>query len=346
MIYEEVKLLVPYTESYVPEGRRKVFHVNFPSELPVKIHRIEAEDAPPAYRIVEFVRGSERNSYFVRSFANSLWWPITDWSSDSNAVVPVSSAKFVELAGQGHPTLLEMLGVSVGSPVEKSRDEYYRRKPYKRIVGSTLEQQWVRAQRGAMERIVFVDDMVFLEAGEPIYFVGDGSITAGSCSLDRPLSLRDHGDLRKPRAREGLAFAIEEIDDEIRTFDDFEEIEFVHTAKIEPLVERFRSDAAALTCAHALIESQWIYLTLNCAGGRKLREGVPALATPGLDIRTAKQNYKTILEQIKAMPNGTGREFRYLTSRASSILRRLDSFSSAPLTEEDEAALSILGSSQ
>jgi hypothetical protein len=72
---EIVQLRVPYTQNYVPVGRRKSASVDFWSEgnVLVRIRRIDASEAPPAYRITRTDEHLPTKPYIVRSFPGLLW---------------------------------------------------------------------------------------------------------------------------------------------------------------------------------------------------------------------------------------------------------------------------------
>jgi hypothetical protein len=347
---EIVQLRVPYTQNYIPVGRRKPTSVDFWSErhVPVHIRKIDASEALPAYRIMRTDEESSSEPYIVRSFAGFLWWPLL------NAEGFVSPSQFAALAGEGDRAVLAALGVRRGSPDERTPGEFYENHPYKKIVACTRDLQWASVQRGAAERIVFCGETVLLEAHEPIYFIVPPwaptryKIKAGTSSLDRNSGYGFH--LTGPSsiaaldsARQGLAFGIEEIDDGIcrladRTNDGFE-------SKIECLVERYRSDAAVLACAGAFIDLLWGNAQFDSPRARLLLKSVPCVAEAGQDIeRIRHRPHQEVLEQVISIVDQAGlRAFSYEIRRATDLVRRLNLLCPAPLAEEDDAALSSLG---
>jgi hypothetical protein len=110
MIDEMVPLRVSYKEEFIPEGRRKTRSTEFWSELPLHIRKIEAADAPAAYRIVRTEEQSSPEPYIVRSFAGFLWWPLLEAGGF------VSPSRFITLAGVGDSAVHEALGVQRGWP--------------------------------------------------------------------------------------------------------------------------------------------------------------------------------------------------------------------------------------
>jgi hypothetical protein len=162
---EPLHMRVPYTQSYVPVGRRKPMNVDFWSETPIPLHirEIGASEAPPAYRIVSMDERSSRGQYVIRSFEDSLWWPLL------SAEGFVSFRQFARLAADGERGVFAALDVRKGRPDGRTPDEYYKANPYRKIVSCTHDEQWARVQRGAVERIIVCDGMVFLQAEEPIH---------------------------------------------------------------------------------------------------------------------------------------------------------------------------------
>ena len=122
---------------------------------------------------------------------------------------------------------------------------------------------------------------------------------------------------------------------------------YAYRAEIEPLVERHRHDAAALTCANALIDQVFVEACFNSVRAKRLRERLPFLAQPGMDISLAKgKNIRELLQQVIAMPKGPRDEFALVISEATEILRRLNSLSPAPLTEEEDEFVATLARSR
>jgi hypothetical protein len=348
MSNEPVHLRVPYTQSYVPMGRRKPVSVDFWSEqpIPLYIREIDASEALPAYRIVKTDQQSSPRTYVIRSFGGLLWWPLLS-SEDF-----VSPGKFATLAADGERGVFAALGVRKGWPDERNPDKYYKDHPYKKIVSCTRDEQWARVQRGAAERIIICNEMVFLQAEEPIYFIVPPwssikfRIMAGSSSLDRDLGDRLH--LNGPAAigalncaRQGLAFAAEEIDHEVcrhagRTCDGYE-------SRIERLAESYRPDAAASACAGAFIDLLWANTQLRTIRASLLLHYVPCLAESGQDIGMIRSKPQLeVLEQVASMADNVRLQetFSSEIQRANELARRLRLFT--PLDSEDVAALSSL----
>ena len=348
MSNEPVHLRVPYTQSYVPVGRRKPMNVDFWSEMPIPLHirEIGASEAPPAYQIVGMEERSSRGQYIIRSFEDSLWWPLL------SAKGFVSFRQFARLAADGERGVFAALDVRKGRPDGRTPDEYYKANPYRKIVSCTHEEQWARVQRGAAERIIVCDGMIYRQAEEPIYFIIPPwpsmkfKIMAGSSSLVRDLGDQLH--LAGPAAvgalncaRVGFAFSIEEIDEEIARLADH--LNGGYESKIERLAERYRPDAAVLTCARAFIDLLWANAQLNTIRAALLLEYVPCLAEAGQDVeRIRSRPHQEVLEQVASMA-GNARLLESFSSeiqRANELIRRLRLFT--PLYSEDIAALSSL----
>jgi hypothetical protein len=347
---EPLHMRVPYTQSYVPAGRRKPVSVDFWGETPIPLHmrEISASEAPPAYRIVGMDEPSSRGQYIIRSFEGSLWWLLL------NADGFVSFRQFARLAADGERGVFAALDVRKGRPDSRTPDEYYKDNPYRKIVSCTQDLQWARAQRGAAERIMVCDGMVFLQAEDPIYFIIPPwpsmkfRIMAGSSSLDRDLVDRLH--LPGPVAvgalncaRQGLAFAADEIDDEVcrlagRTFDGYD-------SKIERLTESCRPDVAATAYAGAFIDMLWENTQVLTIRASVLREYVPCLAEAAQNIEMLRRRHQQdLLEQIASMADDPclRETFSSEIQRAADLVRRLNLLACPPLTDEDRAALSSL----
>jgi hypothetical protein len=343
MNYENVLLRVPYTQYFVRPGRRRSELVRFWSELPVQIRKIEPEQASPAYRIVKTDESSPE-PYLVRSFGTSLWWPVIDADGF------VSPSRFKTLAAAGDPrVLIETLGVPWEHPREHSEQEFYGANPYKRIVSCTRDQQWAHAQRGASERVLFCGDNVLLEAGEPIYFIVPPwprmryKILAGSSSLDRDPDL-GRGMIgagratREDSARHGLAFGIDEIHEELSRLGD--RATDGYATIVERLIDRPGSDAAVVCCARAFIDLLWGNAQLD----HRLHDIIPSLAKAGGIIEAIRRmSPREVLEDVISIEGETTRRnFSSDISRATNILRRLNTLCPLPLAEEDDVALSRL----
>lgn len=263
---EQVELRVPFAESYVPVGRRKPRQAAFWSALPISIRRIAAADLEPAYRIHPPERRSSKiDPYVVRRFHNSLWWPIT---IDGVAVTP---SRFRQLALQGHRELLDALGVETFNIVHGSRETYYADCAYREIKADTRNRQWMLAQRGAAERILFCGNEVLIDAGEPIHYFGSFVDFVGPAHSNRCVDLSSRGDNREWIAHRGAAYGVEEV---MRRYaDDRTLVEHAwRLEQIEILVERHRIDAAAVACARAMVRHLLWKAHRPSAAGRLLRQ--------------------------------------------------------------------------
>ena len=338
---EKVQLLMPYTQDFIPKGRRNSRSVTFGSEGLVVIRKIDAEEAPPAYHIVKTNEQSSPEPYIVRSFSDFLWWPLLDGDG------LVSPSKFVALAGAANPAVLASLGVHYDRPRKESPQEFYKDYPCRKIVACTRDQQWARAQRGAT-RVVFCGETVLLEAGEPIYFVVPPlapkryKFMAGTSSLDRHLDFgfRVAGPNRaRDIASKGRAFGAEEIDGGICRLAGC--INEGYVSKIERLVERYHFGVGVLACADAFIEMLWFNAQLDHPRSRLLLKIVPCMAEGGRDIeRIRRRPHQEVLKQVISIADRAGLlEFSYEIAIATDIMRRLDLVCPAPLAEEDDAAL-------
>ena len=339
MTLKDIPLRFSYTESFVRAERlRKISSMEFWSEAraPISIRSIEGASLRPAYRIQQS-EGSLRTSYLVQSFEGGLWWPVTDQKA-GQPPAPISVAELAEAAAKGRPALLAMLGVPAHHPVD--REEYYARAAIRHVVGSNLANRWSQAVEGAERRLIVCEDRLYLEAGEPLYFVTGYGTKAGPCCLSRSPSLNSKGDLRRYHAEFGWAFGIEEYDEDVRREGNSEESNSFVT-EIEPLIERYRFDAGALACSRALIDKISLHSTFRSEYAKRMLERLPFLSEPNQrDVEEA--DFPQLLRQIAAMPDTPGRIFANHISHAQEALRRLEKRSPTPLTIEEENVLATL----
>ena len=344
---ENMLLRVPYTLRFVRKGQRRWEAASFWSELPFEIRKVDPDLAPPAYRITQ-ERGYQPKFYFVRSFANALWWPLID------AEGLVSPSRFATLAASGHvPLLTEVLGVLWDRPREETPEEFYAENPYSKIVSCTREQQWVRAQRGLYDWIVFCGDQTLLQADEPIYFVVSPwpgkryKIVAGTASLDRDPDLRHSGigsgrAFRQRIASENLAFEADEIDEASCPLAD--RVSDGYESRIEALASRAPTGTASLCCARAFVDGLWARSQFDTPEGRLLRRSVSALSEVDHDLaRLREMPARDVLQEFVSLEDTTARvQNRYQIGEASKILERLIRFFPTPFAQEDDDALGRL----
>lgn len=335
---EEVELRVPYIESYVPEGRRRPRHVAFWSTLPVKVLRIDDADLRPAYRISSADARSSIRPREVRSFRDALWWPVTVGK------VGMTPADFRALAKRGDMDIVEMLGVQTARGHYESRDDFYAKFPYSKIVADTQEQQWARAQRGAIERILFCGDEVLLDAGEPIYYFASYADFVGPALSNRRIKLPPSGDDREWIAHRGAAYGIEEI----RNRSAGDGAPFVsewNLERIEVLGERHRLDGAALACARALVRHLFSRAQLPSVRGARLWRRFDGYFAELVDqdMIDAELCLRVLRAVSLPVPHEERKDLTWEIGAASNILKRLERLSPPALDEADDAALGALG---
>lgn len=225
------------------------------------------------------------------------------------------------------------------------REGYYADHPYKKIVGSTMDQQWMRAQRGVAERLLFRGDEVLLNAGEPIYFARaeDDAFIGPSFSKRNP-ELRTWGDLRESIAHGGWAFGIEEMNDPLDGADTHSLQQAA--GKIEVFVERHRVDGAALACARAVVRHLLWRARLPSACGARIARRYSGLLSEIQDFEMIEEALcrRMLTAMLAAEPGGVRGDLVQERDVAKRVLMRMEELSPPPLDEKDDEALAALGS--
>jgi hypothetical protein len=288
------------------------------------------------------------SSYSIRSFKDSLWWPLIG----SRGFIGLGD--FVCLAAGGDEGALLAVDPSIETPLDVSPlrpDAYFEQNLWRTIGNSTIGERWARAHIGA-SRMMFCEDKVYLEAGEPIYYLvhsmvrGAFDVAVGPSALDR----RGTPEIRLPGptawarlecARRGTAFAIGEFDEEVRTLLDRGN-SVSGRPQVETVLQFHAPDTAALSCARALAEFLWREACREGYWTDSLRRSVPILgSTRDPDFTTENLPHREVLEQLASSKNTVIRdEFFNEIRDARDVLRRLRSFGHGTLAE---AALSVLG---
>ncbi|MDO8943320.1 MAG: hypothetical protein Q7U75_09065, partial [Desulfobacterales bacterium] len=349
-----LRLRIPFIQEFVRRRCRNTETERFWDEGQVLVSTVEPEAAPIAYRVSESGAPAERPphgaSYCIRSFKGSLWWPLIG----SRGFVEVGD--FVRLAAEGDEGALLAVDPSIETPLDVSplRPEvYFEQNLWRTMNNSSIGERWARAHIGA-SRMMFCDDKVYLEAGEPIYYLvhsavkGAFDVAVGPSAPDRvgTSAVCLPGPGRRTRlecARRGTAFAIGEVDEEIRYLRDRGNSVYGRP-KIDA-VQCQAPDIAALSCARAMAEFLWSEARRDGYWTDALRRSVPILASTR-DPNAATENlpYREVLGQLASAKDMAVRnEFFNEIRDARDVLRRLRSFGHGTLGEEDEAALWSLG---
>lgn len=348
-------LRIPFTQEFVRRRCRNTETVRFWDEGQVVVSTVEPDAAPVAYRVSDIDGLAERclhgSPYSVRSYRGSLWWPLIG----SRGFIEI--ADFVRLAAEGDEGALLAVDPTIETPLKVSPlrpEDYFEQNPCRRMGNSTNGERWARAHIGS-SRMTFCEGKVYVEAGEPVYYLvhsavrGAFDVKVGPSSLER----RGTGAIAVPGpsewdrlecARRGAAFAIGEVDEEIRTLLDRGN-SVSGRPKIETLLQCHASDTAALSCARAMAEFLLNEARREGYWTDSLRRSVPILAsTRDSDATTENLPHREVLEQLAASRDQAVRnEFFNEIRDARDVLRRLRSFGHGSFATEDEAALSGLG---
>lgn len=349
---ERVKLQIPYTQQFVRRRCRNSEPVRFWEKMEVFLDTVEADAAPIAYKVSETDALAERREhgslYAIRSFRGALWWPL------------VGPRGFVQpddlrgLLAEGDEGALLAIDSSIETPLnvsELAHDAYFEQNPYRTMDISDRDDRVGLAHRGARQ-VMFCDGKVYVVAGEPIYYLahtptkGSFAVTVGAASLSRRGTTAagipgPTAWTRIESARRGTAYAIGEIEDEIRLQLDRGNSIF-GAPKIEILCDCQLPDTAALLCARVLAEFVWGEAGREGYWTDSLRRSVPTLAA-SRDADAASNDLpclEVLVQLTSCKDQAVRNEFFNEIRDARDVLRRLRSFGHGSLEEDDEAALS------
>ncbi|MDP3074884.1 hypothetical protein [Bradyrhizobium sp.] len=351
-VSERVKLQIPYTQQFVRRRCRNSEPVRFWEKMEVFLDTVEADAAPIAYKVSETDALAERREhgslYAIRSFRGALWWPL------------VGPRGFVQpddlrgLLAEGDEGALLAIDSSIETPLnvsELAHDAYFEQNPYRTMDISDRDDRVGLAHRGARQ-VMFCDGKVYVVAGEPIYYLahtptkGSFAVTVGAASLSRRGTTAagipgPTAWTRIESARRGTAYAIGEIEDEIRLQLDRGNSIF-GAPKIEILCDCQLPDTAALLCARVLAEFVWGEAGREGYWTDSLRRSVPTLAA-SRDADAASNDLpclEVLVQLTSCKDQAVRNEFFNEIRDARDVLRRLRSFGHGSLEEDDEAALS------
>ena len=344
-------LQIPYAQDYVPRKCRKMQTAWFLDEGAVMIRVIEPDEAPVAYRVRSRslpLDPSQLRQYEIRCFEGKFWWPISgrklnrpDWVRPE-----MHREDFAWLAANGVSVAVLAIDPSICIPLEQWPSGQFGEVRFRTAGESDKGQRWGWAHRNAL-RIVFCEDEVLLECGEPLFYAvpcaGGVEIKIGPAAWDRwnaPHVLPGPDRVeRLACARQGSAFGLDEFDTEIQILTDRgngvrlgDEVETVH--------EHPPRATAALLCERALAEFLREEARQEGYWAELLQRKVPA--TVADDKPGSTLDYRPILEQLAACSGPDMREFAAELRAARAILHRLNSFERERNSAEDEAALERL----
>jgi hypothetical protein len=337
-----------YRADYVRWRGTKNRPVYLTDVQPVELIEVDPGDAPVVYRIV-VPHESHREVHEVRRIGGSLWWPVLNYGN------PLEKSEFFSLAAndwERTSRVLDPMHRTYYLGAETLDDFLGRRRVSKGRFRSDREQQAAQAQRDA-SRIIFCEDRVFVEAGDPIWYaVFDRrarrfDLVIGHSELDRSHVDRPHGagfftpgpdrHARIDCGRSSLAFGLAEMPLALRTLADLS-CEFRFGSEIVALSDHVPGPAAELcvrASAQHLREIAWMR--------PNLRNAMPELAD-----RSRANARSDIRSDAELLGHFVSREHPALridhASEVAAARKALDRLAAQePLAEQDEAALSALG---
>jgi hypothetical protein len=344
-----IKLRLPYEAKFIPYRHRNFEVEYFWSEGHVAIRTVPVEAIEVSHRIF----GADKKlEVEVRRFESKYWWPL------KLAQRPISVEKLASLAEKGDHSALAVLGCGIrGFHWAEPEEELFRRKP--RIISTTRDEQWTKAQAGA-SRIILCDATLFLEVGPPIYYGYRSPDTpkfaldvfAGPSADDRldgdPIRIDGlKSSRRNYAAAAAQAFGVEEFARESRWLRR-EAGSFRMVNRIEELLPP-TPQLGADTCMRALAAVLWRRTRDDGDWDTWpwIRRYVPALAkADGRLPYPADLSARQILEElVSADLGGFSKQFSGTVSIAQEILRRLDFTGHPVLSDDDEQALTVIGAS-
>jgi hypothetical protein len=183
-----VRVRLPFKVDFVRKRHRTPDFANFWDDDVVLIREVDPKEAPVVYRIFDadplFAGHRPEDGCAIRAIGDALWWPLVD----RNGLIAAS--KFVELAGSGDTSVLRALAPSIragGHMQSDSSAEFFKRVETRRT-SSSLDESW-RAAHSGSNRVAFVGDIVYVEAGAPLYFATGPEtrlqVVAGNSSPNR-----------------------------------------------------------------------------------------------------------------------------------------------------------------
>lgn len=352
---DPIRVRIPYTQAFIRRRCRNTETERFWDDGWIIVDTVEPDVAPVAYRVSETDALAERREhgscYAVRSFRGGLWWPLMGNQGF------VGIADLLRLLPAHHdgallaidPTIETPLNVSLLSP-----ENYFERNPYRTMGASDRDERWALARRGATQ-MFFCDGNIYVEAGEPLFYLvhtptkGMLGVAVGAAALGRrgTPAIGIPGPSSRTRAesaRLGTAYAIGEVEDEIR-LQLCRGNSVFNSPKIEIVLECHLPDTAALLCARVLAEFLWSEARRDGYWTDSLRRSVPTLAYSRDDNATSDfLPFRETLEQLASCKDQAVRnEFFNEIRSARDVLRRLRFLGHGTLDAEDEAALFDFG---
>jgi hypothetical protein len=349
VIEAPVLLRIPYEQWFVPPRCRAMRAEWFMDEGAVMVRVVDPEDAPIAYR---FRPGSpspdhdHENEYAVRIHQGNFWWPLS-WGDGKFRLGPV---EFKIFAAKGLPLAVAAIDPSISVPLRRWPLRLFDANSARSVGSSDKGYRWGWANSNAL-RVMFCGNEVLVEAGEPVFYAvpcrGGVEIDVGPSAWDRWNERRampgPDREQRRDCARRGLAFGVEELENELRILAD-RGTNARRGIQVETIRSEGSAHAAALLCARALAEFLWEEAGRHGFWTDALRQSVPALANAGEPNASPEDlRHRDVLEQIAATKNTViVREFAREIRDARDILARWRALGITGFAAADEAAIALL----
>lgn len=349
--YELVQANIPFHQVFMlAPPKRKLWCDWFVEPVDLKVETVDPKDAPVAYEVRFGPEDSPRQfGYPIRKYLNDFWWPV---GGDYNYILHPET--FATMLKDGHPETLVLLEPSFADCISRrpldTFPEDFRRVDHD---WNNLENQRAIAQRGA-SMTIFCGDGTFVRGGEPVFYALPSTnddkniaLVVGISDMQREpdgTSRSEPGPGRPDRmsaARQGFAFDIGEIDEAVR---DLESRGYTvsRNCAIDVLIERHRSDKAALICARALAQSLAAIPETDHRRDRLCAE-IPVIAHAASEDQVVEQ-WIDVLHRL-CSSNDPVVAFGFPAERraAKNILGRLGIAPGSGLSPDDDDALGRLG---
>lgn len=326
-----------YKVQFIKKGRKIESYAFLNGSHPGVITEVDLVDAPAAYKITWHDGGA---CVDVRAHAGSLWWPVKGKSG------PLKAVEFLAMAAVDWDrtnAILDPLGRTYAF-AGPTHDEYFRDLPFRTDKGyeSGFDSQLNQARRD-VARVLFVDDTVFVEAGDPVWYAvandrkrDSFDLVIGHSALDRRnnhISFMPGPDLgiRLTSARLGRAIGLNEL---ASGLEDLAAGEIQYRSTVEATGVHTAGPTEDL-CARALTQYLWEIAWMY----PDLRKAVPDLAkASNRSPPPASLSHLNILRQLissSELPNFS----RHLVADARKIVESIDRRGCSATKEDDEAAI-------
>lgn len=332
-----------YRRYFVRKRCRTEEWVDLNDMCDVKISEIDARDAPLTYEVAS-TEAERQETYAIRSYAGSMWWPLCGVDG------PLKSSEFRSMVEHDWETASAIL-----DPLHRTYRlchrgdaEFFRRIEVREDKDrSTFDLQFAGAHRDA-SRLLFCGEDVLVEGGDPVwYFVPSAQdrksidLVLGPTTLNRrnAAGYSVPGPERHVRLSSGWnghAFGLAEVEAAKEGWAPEQAI----NVRSEIAVRHYRpTTSAADLCARAIAEHLWDIAWMYSG----LRQAVPAVANANHRFPAPEfPEYREMVRQLVSQRNPElSRNLSRLIASAKTILDRLEP--SGPTDEDDDAALAALG---